>query len=66
MDIVDAGVGFDRNQRSHGLGLSSIEERVTLLKGHLSIDTAPGQGTTIRLRVPLSVGADALSIAGTG
>lgn len=66
MDIADAGVGFDSNHRSPGLGLISIEERVALLKGHLAIDTAPGQGTRIRLRVPLSVGTDSPSIAGIG
>jgi len=66
MDIADAGVGFDANDRSPGLGLISIEERVALLKGHLAIDTAPGQGTRIRLRVPVSVGTDSPSTAGIG
>lgn len=66
MDIVDAGVGFDPNHQSSGLGLISMQERVALLKGHLSIDTAPGQGTRIRLRVPLSAGTGSPSIAGIG
>lgn len=64
MDIADAGAGFDPHHPSLGLGLISIEERVAFLKGHLAIDTAPGQGTRIRLRVPLSI-ADAASMAGS-
>ena len=62
MDIVDAGAGFDPNHPSAGLGLISIGERVALLKGHLTIDTAPGRGTRIRLRVPVSAAADSASI----
>ena len=65
LDIVDAGAGFDPNRRSPGLGLISIEERVALLKGDLAIDAAPGQGTRIRLRVPVSITGSA-AIAGSG
>ena len=43
-----------------------IEERVALLKGHLTIDSAPDQGTKIHLRVPVSLAADSASIAGVG
>ena len=68
LTITDDGRGFDPElaRRTGGLGLISIEERVALLKGHLAIDTAPGQGTRIRLRVPVSVGTDSPSAAGIG
>ena len=65
LDIVDAGIGFDPSHASPGLGLISIEERVALLKGHLAIDTTPGRGTRIRLRVPVSITGSA-AIAGSG
>ena len=39
---------------SRGLGLISMEERLKLLKGTISIESAPRCGTTIHARVPLS------------
>jgi PAS domain S-box-containing protein len=53
--VQDRGAGFDPDgQRSHpGLGLSSMEERAHLLQAELTVTSAPGQGTTIALRIPL-------------
>jgi signal transduction histidine kinase len=52
-------VGFDSEaaKRGRGLGLVSMEERLKLHKGVLSIESQPKQGTTIRARVPLSSGS---------
>jgi signal transduction histidine kinase len=54
--VQDKGVGFDpAGVRSEpGLGLSSIEERVRLIQAKLSVTSAPGQGTTVEVRVPLA------------
>jgi signal transduction histidine kinase/streptogramin lyase len=51
MEIVDDGVGFDPGliQDSAGLGLMSIQERVKLLGGKVTIDSEPGEGTRIRV-----------------
>ena len=53
--VRDSGIGFDPNNASHfnGLGLISMKERVRLVKGQLSIDSNPQDGTTILARVPL-------------
>jgi signal transduction histidine kinase len=52
--IVDAGVGFDPRQvQDGGLGIVSMRERVTVVKGQLAIDAVPGGGTQITVRVPL-------------
>ena len=52
--VADDGNGFDL-EKAHelggGLGLRSIEERVRLVGGRLSIETAPRLGTTITVRV---------------
>jgi signal transduction histidine kinase len=54
--VEDKGVGFDpESVRSQpGLGLSSMEERVCLIEGELAVRSAPGQGTAVEVRVPLS------------
>jgi signal transduction histidine kinase len=60
LDIRDDGVGFDPNGAFPGhLGLRSMHERATRLGGMLSIDSAPGQGTHIQVRVPASTAAQA-------
>ena len=56
--VADDGKGFTlAKAREHGggLGLRSIEERVRLVGGRLSIDTAPGMGTTITVWATIPV-----------
>jgi two-component system sensor histidine kinase UhpB len=55
LSIRDAGEGFDvaNVQKPRGLGLVSIRERVRLLKGSLEIESAPGQGTSLHITVPV-------------
>ena len=35
------------------MGLKSIESRVKYLEGTLNIDSAPSQGTTINIEIPI-------------
>ncbi|OHB57886.1 MAG: hypothetical protein A2Y12_01565 [Planctomycetes bacterium GWF2_42_9] len=52
--IYDSGDGFNPAiaRQEHGLGLFSMEERVQLIQGVFSIDSAPGRGTEIKVVVP--------------
>ncbi len=52
LTIEDNGVGFDRNAPGWraGLGLASMEERVRLLNGEVTIDSR--QGTRIQVTLP--------------
>ena len=54
----DSGVGFDPElaRGAQGLGLISMQERVRLVKGTISITSKPHSGTEINVRVPLSAG----------
>jgi signal transduction histidine kinase len=54
LTVHDAGTGFDPERVRHkgGLGLISLEERVRLVGGSLQIESGPGQGTQLRVRVP--------------
>ncbi|WNC15253.1 PAS domain-containing sensor histidine kinase [Brevibacillus brevis] len=54
--IVDDGVGFDVDQTLHtgkGLGVFGMRERAQLLGGTLDIRSAPGEGTTVIVRIPI-------------
>ena len=53
--LRDNGVGFDTASAegtSH-YGLKGMRERIKKIGGELSVDTAPGKGTDIRLVIPL-------------
>jgi signal transduction histidine kinase len=53
--IDDDGVGFDeRNVRADALGLLGMRERLALVGGTLTVESAPEAGTTLAARVPLS------------
>ena len=55
-EVSDDGCGFDPGAVADkgGLGLTSIRERATGLGGALSLMSAPGQGTTLKVDVYLS------------
>jgi PAS domain S-box-containing protein len=54
--VRDDGTGFDvrESQTAAGLGLISMQERMQVIGGKFAIESAPGLGTTIRARVPLT------------
>jgi signal transduction histidine kinase len=57
-EIEDNGRGFELNEqrvpnRAGGLGLLGLRERAANAGGTVVIDSAPGQGTRIALRVPV-------------
>ncbi len=66
LTVKDSGAGFDREaaKESRGLGLISMEERLKLVKGTLSIESQPKRGTTIHARVPFDSGSDSMRAAG--
>lgn len=49
----DNGKGFDVNAARNGLGMRTIEQRVSDLSGELRIDSKKGYGTTIIIEIPL-------------
>lgn len=54
--IEDNGVGFDVDEvsaQSTRLGLYGIEERVSLTGGTLTIESRPGHGTTMYVKIPV-------------
>jgi signal transduction histidine kinase len=57
MEIEDNGGGFDtgkvfQSKKRQGLGLLGIRERADMLGGHFTVESAPGQKTTVRIEIP--------------
>jgi ligand-binding sensor domain-containing protein/two-component sensor histidine kinase len=54
LDIVDNGVGFDQSIPNQGQGLRSMKRRALLLGGTLEINSSPGSGTRIGVKIPFT------------
>lgn len=52
LEVADDGRGFAFEQSERGLGIAGMRERALLVGGELTIESRPGQGTTVRLNVP--------------
>jgi signal transduction histidine kinase len=60
LTVLDSGTGFDPEAaiNGRGLGLISMQERVSLVKGTISIASKLMCGTEISVRVPVNVDND--------
>jgi PAS domain S-box-containing protein len=60
LTIRDPGVGFDPGMAmfTEGLGLISMRERISLVKGTMSIVSKQQGGTEIKVRVPVAAGTE--------
>ncbi|MND98753.1 Sensor histidine kinase LiaS [compost metagenome] len=55
MTVIDDGCGFDLNaDRAVSFGLVGMRERVLMLGGSLELDSEPGEGTSLSIRIPLN------------
>jgi signal transduction histidine kinase len=54
LEVSDDGVGFDADGSFPGhMGLKSMRERTVKFGGITTIESAPGEGTRIRVRIPV-------------
>jgi signal transduction histidine kinase len=51
--VRDTGIGFDPAAPHPGSGLTHIRDRVAELGGTVDIDSAPGRGAALTVRVPV-------------
>ena len=56
LSVADDGHGF-APERTRGLGLLGIEERIRLLGGRFEVQSAPGKGTTLLSMLPTATTA---------
>ncbi|HEY5815537.1 MAG TPA: sensor histidine kinase [Solirubrobacterales bacterium] len=52
LEIADDGRGFAFDQSESGLGIAGMRERALLVGAELTIESRPGDSTTVRLAVP--------------
>lgn len=54
--VIDNGRGFSTSapRKPQSLGLMGLRERAQLLKGDFTIDSEPGKGTRVEVRIPLA------------
>jgi signal transduction histidine kinase len=66
LTVSDSGVGFDWHEAMNhrGIGLISMRERLRVVNGELSIQSAPGHGTIVLARVRLGHTEHFVAIAG--
>ena len=53
LDVQDDGVGFDPAAPSNGIGLTAMRERMAQLGGMVSVESTPGNGTTVAVAIPV-------------
>jgi two-component system sensor histidine kinase UhpB len=53
MIISDNGIGMDGHGKAIGIGLNNIKGRMAVLDGNVEIKTAPDQGFTLEINMPL-------------
>lgn len=54
LEVRDWGIGFDQaTVQENRFGLEGIRERSRLLGGKLNVDSKPGQGTVVRVTLPV-------------
>jgi len=51
LEVSDDGRGFAFEQSERGLGIGGMRERALLVGGELTIESRPGQGTTVKLHI---------------
>ena len=53
LTVADNGVGFDMSRHRKGVGITNIISRAELFNGRVEIITAPGEGCTLSVGLPL-------------
>jgi PAS domain S-box-containing protein len=54
--VEDQGLGFEagRPQTLQGLGVLGMQERATMVGGDVRVESSPGQGTRVLVRIPVA------------
>lgn len=65
--LQDDGAGYDLARSNPGMGLANINTRVAEIGGTVLVESAPGQGTSLTVRIPMNLpGIDKLERRSNG
>lgn len=53
LSVQDDGNGFDITQRRKGIGISNMMNRIESYNGNLTIESSPGKGCRMEIKIPL-------------
>lgn len=53
LSVDDDGVGFQPSTTNGGMGIANMRSRVERLGGVMSVDSTPGEGTSVEIRLPV-------------
>jgi two-component system sensor histidine kinase UhpB len=53
LSIADNGIGFDTKQKSKGIGLRNIENRVKFYRGNATIRSQKEKGCVLEISIPI-------------
>ena len=65
LEIDDDGGGFDPTVVRKGLGLDNLRKRAQRLGGEGTIDSVPGEGTLVSIRLPVNPDAASTGVSGS-
>ena len=66
LSVSDEGDGFTVESDTEGFGLLGMRERLALVEGTISIESVPGEGTTVRAGIPARRAVVPETAAGSG
>ncbi len=52
--VTDDGAGFDADQTGYGTGLQGMADRLDAIGGRLTVESAPGSGTSVTGLIPIA------------
>jgi len=55
LSIRDNGCGFEPDTENGGFGLMGMSERASRLNGQFTLQSRPGEGTVIEVKVPVKL-----------
>jgi signal transduction histidine kinase len=56
LSVEDNGTGFDPGLDSAGMGMTTMQERAEAIGGQITVNSVPGQSTTVEVTVALEQG----------
>jgi signal transduction histidine kinase len=51
--VDDDGIGFEASDAAAGMGIANMRSRVERLGGVMNVDSTPGEGTSVEIRLPV-------------